>query len=119
MHPQHISLQSVLEILYYYSRVVSTCLVSTTVFSHSQATAKEQNITIKSSGGLSDADIEKMVRDAEQYATADKAKKEAIEAKNTLETAIYSAEKSFAEYKVRRAYIDLTLDRYVAPKKIL
>ena len=42
-----------------------------------------------------------MVRDAEQYATADKAKKEAIEAKNTLETAIYSAEKSFAEYKVR------------------
>ena len=68
---------------------------------HSQATAKEQNITIKSSGGLSDSDIEKMVRDAEQYATADKAKKEAIEAKNTLETAIYSAEKSFAEYKVR------------------
>ena len=65
-----------------------------------QATAKEQNITIKSSGGLSDADIEKMVREAEQFATADKARKDAIEAKNELETAIYSAEKSFAEYKV-------------------
>ena len=60
-----------------------------------------------------------MVRDAEQYATADKAKKEAIEAKNTLETAIYSAEKSFAEYKVRRAIISLTLDHYVAPENIL
>lgn len=44
-----------------------------------------------------------MVRDAEQFATTDKARKDAIEAKNELETAIYSAEKSFAEYKVRRA----------------
>lgn len=68
-----------------------------------QATNKEQNITIKSSGGLSDADIEKMVREAEQFATTDKARKDAIEAKNELETAIYSAEKSFAEYKVRRS----------------
>ena len=42
-----------------------------------------------------------MVRDAETFATADKARKDAIEAKNELETAIYSAEKSFTEYKVR------------------
>lgn len=42
------------------------------------------------------------MREAEQFATADKARKDAIEAKNELETAIYSAEKSFAEYKVRR-----------------
>ena len=42
-----------------------------------------------------------MVRDAEQYATADKARKETIEAKNEVETLIYSSERSLEEYKVR------------------
>merc|ERR1711967_146639 len=45
-----------------------------------KATGKEQNIQIRSSGGLSDADIEKMVNDAESFAAADKAKKEMTEA---------------------------------------
>ena len=66
-----------------------------------QSTSKEQSITIKSSGGLSEDEIQKMVRDAEQYATADKARKETIEAKNEVETLIYSSERSLEEYKVR------------------
>ena len=66
----------------------------------SQATNKEQAITIKSSGGLSDDQIQQMVRDAEAFAGEDKKRKEAIEAKNEAETLLYSAEKSLAEYKV-------------------
>jgi Hsp70 protein len=65
-----------------------------------QSTGKAQDITIKSSGGLSDDQIQQMVRDAEQYASEDKKRKEAIEAKNEVETTIYSAEKSLDEYKV-------------------
>jgi chaperone protein DnaK len=64
-----------------------------------KATNKEQNITIKSSGGLSDDQIQQMVRDAEAFAGEDKKRKDAIEAKNEAETLIYSAEKSLAEYK--------------------
>ena len=52
----------------------------------SQATNKEQAITIKSSGGLSDDQIQQMVRDAEAFAGEDKKRKEAIEAKNEAET---------------------------------
>ena len=66
-----------------------------------QSTNKEQSITIKSSGGLSEDEIQKMVRDAEQYASADKARKETIEAKNEVETLIYSSERSLEEYKAR------------------
>ena len=66
-----------------------------------QSTNKEQSITIKSSGGLSEDEIQKMVRDAEQYASADKARKETIEAKNEVETLIYSSERSLDEYKAR------------------
>jgi Hsp70 protein len=65
-----------------------------------QSTNKEQAITIKSSGGLSDEQIQQMVRDAEAFAGEDKKRKEGIEAKNEAETLVYSAEKSLAEYKV-------------------
>jgi molecular chaperone DnaK len=65
-----------------------------------QATNKEQAITIKSSGGLSDEQIQQMVRDAEAFAGEDKKRKEGIEAKNEAETLVYSAEKSLSEYKV-------------------
>lgn len=65
-----------------------------------QATNKEQNITIQSSGGLSDEQVEKMVREAESFAVADKQRKEGIEAKNEAETALYSAEKNLADFKV-------------------
>jgi molecular chaperone DnaK len=63
-----------------------------------KATNKEQNIRIQSSGGLSDAEIEKMVKDAEINAAADKAKKEFIEAKNHADSLVYSTEKSLSEH---------------------
>ncbi len=64
-----------------------------------QATNKEQSIRIQSSGGLSEEQIQQMVRDGEAHAEKDKQRKQAIEAKNEAETALYSAEKSVSEYK--------------------
>jgi molecular chaperone DnaK len=63
-----------------------------------KATNKEQQIRIQSSGGLSDADIEKMVKDAEANASSDKAKKEFIEAKNQADATVYETEKSLKEH---------------------
>ncbi len=63
-----------------------------------KATGKEQNITIQASGGLSDEDIEKMVKDAEDNAEADKERRELIEAKNQAESLIHSTEKSIEEH---------------------
>jgi molecular chaperone DnaK len=63
-----------------------------------KGTGKEQQISIKASGGLSDADIEKMVKDAEANAEADKAKRASVEAKNQAESLLHSAEKSLKDY---------------------
>jgi molecular chaperone DnaK len=63
-----------------------------------KGTGKEHQITIQASGGLSDADIEKMVRDAEENAEADKDRKELVEAKNQAESLIHSTRKSMEEY---------------------
>jgi L1 cell adhesion molecule like protein len=68
------------------------------VSARDKATNKEQQITIASSGGLSDAQVEQMVRDAEAHADADKNRKELIEAKNEADTLIYSADKNLAEH---------------------
>ncbi len=62
-----------------------------------KATNKEQSIKIQASGGLSDDDIEKMVKDAEEHAEEDKAKKELIETKNQAESLIHGTEKSLTE----------------------
>ena len=62
-----------------------------------KATNKEQAIRIQASGGLSDADIEQMVKDAEANAEADKKKKEEVEAKNQAEALIHSTEKTLKE----------------------
>lgn len=62
-----------------------------------KATNKEQAIRIQASGGLSDADIEKMVKDAEANAEADKKKKELIETKNQAESLIHTTEKTLKE----------------------
>ncbi len=64
-----------------------------------QGTGKEQKITIQASGGLSDEDIEAMVKDAEDNADADKERKELIEAKNQAESLIHGTEKSLEEHK--------------------
>ncbi len=62
-------------------------------------TGKEQNITIKASSGLSDNEIDQMVKDAEAHASEDIKKKEKIEAKNNAENLIYQAEKTLKEHK--------------------
>lgn len=58
-----------------------------------KGTNKEQSITISGSGNLSKDDVEKMAKDAEAHADEDKAKKEAVEARNLLDSAVYQAEK--------------------------
>jgi molecular chaperone DnaK len=63
-----------------------------------KGTGKEQQIRIQASGGLSDADIERMVKEAEQNAEADKQQREAVEAKNQGESLIHSTEKSLKDY---------------------
>ncbi|MBN8649455.1 MAG: Hsp70 family protein, partial [Caulobacterales bacterium] len=63
-----------------------------------KATNKEQSIRIQANGGLSDADIEQMVKDAEANADADKKRRESVEAKNSAEASIHSVEKQLNEY---------------------
>ncbi|WP_319514802.1 molecular chaperone DnaK [uncultured Cohaesibacter sp.] len=63
-----------------------------------KGTGKEQKISIRASGGLSDADIEQMVKDAEANAEADKIRKELVEAKNQGEALVHSGEKSLADF---------------------
>jgi molecular chaperone DnaK len=62
-----------------------------------KATGKEQNIRIEASGGLSDDDIEQMVKDAEANAEADKKRREDVEARNNAEALIHATEKSISE----------------------
>ncbi|MCX8503551.1 MAG: molecular chaperone DnaK [Beijerinckiaceae bacterium] len=63
-----------------------------------KATNKEQQIRIQASGGLSDSEIEKMVKDAEAHASEDKVRRELVEAKNQAESLIHSTEKSVSEH---------------------
>jgi molecular chaperone DnaK len=68
------------------------------VHAKDKGTGKEQQIKIQASGGLSDADIEQMVKDAEQFAEDDKKRREAAEAKNNAESLIHSTERQLAEH---------------------
>ncbi|HYJ58817.1 MAG TPA: molecular chaperone DnaK, partial [Methyloceanibacter sp.] len=63
-----------------------------------KGTGKEQQIRIQASGGLSEADIEKMVKDAESHAEEDKKRKAQVEAKNHAEALLHSTEKALAEH---------------------
>ncbi len=63
-----------------------------------KATGKEQQIRIQASGGLSEAEIEKMVKEAAEHAEEDKQRRAVIEAKNQADSLIYSTEKSLKEY---------------------
>ncbi|KAK1414576.1 hypothetical protein QVD17_30323 [Tagetes erecta] len=70
-----------------------------TVSAKDKTTGKEQQITIRSSGGLSDDEIQKMVKDAELHAQKDAERKTLIDAKNNADTTIYSVEKNLNEYR--------------------
>ena len=63
-----------------------------------KATGKEQQIRIQASGGLSDAEVERMVQEAELHAEEDKKRRAAIEAKNQADSLVYSTEKNLKEY---------------------
>ncbi|HEX8272807.1 MAG TPA: molecular chaperone DnaK [Longimicrobiaceae bacterium] len=63
-----------------------------------RATGKEQKIRIEASSGINEAEIEKMVRDAEQHASEDKERREAIEARNRLDALVYEVDKNTREW---------------------
>ncbi|GFY89460.1 mitochondrial HSO70 2 [Actinidia rufa] len=70
-----------------------------TVSAKDKTTGREQQITIRSSGGLAEDEIEKMVREAEMHSQKDQERKTLIDLKNNADTTIYSIEKSVSEYK--------------------
>jgi len=76
------------------------------VSARDKGTGKEQRIQIQASGGLSEADIERMVRDAEAHAVDDKKRKEAVEAKNHAETVLHTTEKAVAEHGTKLSDTD-------------
>jgi molecular chaperone DnaK len=63
-----------------------------------KGTGKEQQIRIQASGGLSEADIQRMVKDAESHAEEDKKRKAEVEAKNHAEALVHATEKALAEH---------------------
>ncbi len=73
-----------------------------------KGTGKEHQIRIQASGGLSDADIEKMVKDAEANAETDKKRRAVVEAKNQAEALVHSSEKSLKEYGEKVSEADRT-----------
>ena len=74
-----------------------------------KGTGKQQQIRIQASGGLSEADIQKMVREAEAHAAEDKKRRALVEARNQAESLIHSTEKSLAEYGDKLAVTDKAL----------
>ncbi|MGH6851357.1 MAG: molecular chaperone DnaK, partial [Methylocella sp.] len=71
-----------------------------------KATNKEQQIRIQASGGLSEGDIDRMVKDAESHAAEDKRRRELVDAKNHGEAMIHTAQKSLAEFGAKVAESD-------------
>ena len=76
-----------------------------------KGTGKEQQIRIQASGGLSEADIQKMVKDAEAHAEEDKKRKAQVEAKNRAEALVHSTEKALAEHGSKVGDADRRVDR--------
>jgi molecular chaperone DnaK len=72
-----------------------------------KGSGKEQNITIQGSGSLDKAEVEKMAKEAEAHAEEDKQKKEAVEARNLLDSSVYQAEKMKADNKDKIAEDDV------------
>merc|ERR1712217_481971 len=71
-----------------------------------KSTWEKQSVTVRTSGGLSDADIERMVEEAEQMREADNKKKEGVQAKNDAETLCYQVEKQLSELKDKMTTAD-------------
>lgn len=80
-----------------------------------KSTGKKQEVTIQSSGGLSDGEVDRMVKDAETYREQDEKKKDAVAAKNEAETLQYSVEKQLTDFQVRR-HDDTSFDRLFGSK---
>jgi molecular chaperone DnaK len=76
------------------------------VSARDKATGKEQQIRIQASGGLTDADIDRMVKDAEAHAAEDKKRRELADAKNHAEAMIHTTEKSLSDYGTKVAQSD-------------
>jgi molecular chaperone DnaK len=81
-----------------------------------KATNKEQNIRIEASSGLSEQEIDKMVKDAQEHAAEDKTKRESIEVRNQADQQVYQTEKQLAEMKDKlsetsRAKVQAAVDR--------
>jgi molecular chaperone DnaK len=86
-----------------------------------KGSGKEQSITIQNSGNLDKTEVEKMAKEAEAHAEEDKKKREAIDARNQLDSAVYQAEKMKSDYKEKLAEEDVkTLEEAVeAAKKVV
>lgn len=69
------------------------------VSSKDKASGKSQSITVQSSGGLSEAEIQNMIKNAEEMKEKDRLKRELVDAKNEADTALHTTEKSLEEYK--------------------
>lgn len=83
-----------------------------------KGSGKEQSITISGSGNLDKTEVEKMAKEAEAHAEEDKAKRESIDARNLLDTAVYSAEKMKTEHKDKLSEEDVkTIDEAVEVAK--
>jgi molecular chaperone DnaK len=83
-----------------------------------KGTGKEQSITISGSGNLDKTDVEKMAKEAEAHAEEDKSKREAVEARNVLDSTIYQAEKMKSDNKDKLSEEDIkTLDEAVEAAK--
>jgi molecular chaperone DnaK len=76
------------------------------VSARDKGTGKEQQIRIQASGGLNDADIEKMVKDAEAHAAEDKQRRALVEAKNHAEALVHSTERTLAEHGAKVSAAD-------------
>jgi len=82
---------------------------SVKVSAQDKATQKEQQITIQSSGGLSESEVEKMVRDAKSHEETDKKRKKIIEVRNKADASVYQLEKSLAEHRSKLQQPDIDL----------
>jgi molecular chaperone DnaK len=83
-----------------------------------KGTGKEQSITIQGSGNLDKAEVEKAAKEAEVHAEEDKKKRETIEAQNSLQNAVYQAEKMKTDYKDKLGEEDVkTLDEAITEAK--